>query len=377
MKLDAVQRRGRMRIRRDRRVTYALKILSLLVLCLVLTAAIVNFFARIPATGILLTAALAFAYLIYPPVERLGRIMPRVAAILLIYLGIGLFTTAIVVLVLPQLSDDARQLIASFPDLIGRIQKEMIAPTNPLVRYIPASDRMYAANLPKQIGTLIQSYGIATAERTLGFLLSTVSILAAFIIIPVLSAYVLLDAANIRRAFIALFPPRRQPKALAVLEDLDKTASGFIRGQIIDGVIVGTMIGTMLWLMHVPYALLIGVLGGVLNLIPYAGALVSFVPAVLLSLLYNGPANALVVTLLFAVIHQVDGNVISPRVLKASVGLSPVWIILAILVGSELFGVAGTFLAVPVTAMLRVLVLHFVPRAATNPEDSPKGESPA
>lgn len=366
-----------MRFRRERRVTYALKILLLLALSLLLTAGVVNFLGRIPATGFLLVAALAFAYLIYPAVERLGRIMPRVAAILFLYLGIGLVTAAVVVLVLPQLSDDARQLIASFPDLIARIQKEMIAPTNPLVRYIPAADRMYAANLPTQIGALIQTYGFATVERTLGVLLSTVSILAAFIIVPVLAAYVLLDAANIRRAFITLFPPRRQAKALAVLSDLDKTASGFIRGQIIDGVIVGTMIGTMLWLMHVRYALLIGVLGGVLNLIPYAGALVSFVPAVLLSLIYNGPANALVVTVLFAVIHQVDGNFISPRVLKASVGLSPVWIISAILIGSELFGVAGTFLAVPVAAMLRVLLMHFVPRAAANAENPPKVESPA
>jgi predicted PurR-regulated permease PerM len=377
MKLEAAQRRERMRIRRERRVTYALKILCLLVLALVLTAALVDFLGRIPATGFLLTAALAFAYLIYPLVERLGRIMPRVAAILLVYLGIGLFAAAAAVLVVPPLSDDARQLIASFPDLIGRIRKEMIAPSNPLVRYIPASDRMYVANLPAQIGAIIQTYGIATAERTLGVLLSTVSILATFIIMPVLSAYVLLDAANIRRAFITLFPLRLQAKALAVLEDLDKTASGFIRGQIIDGVIVGTMIGTMLWLMHVRYALLIGVLGGVLNLIPYAGALVSFVPAVLLSLLYNGPANALVVTVLFAVIHQVDGNFISPRVLKASVGLSPVWIILAILVGSELFGAAGTFLAVPISAMLRVLVLHFVPRAAAHLENSQKSATPS
>jgi hypothetical protein len=70
---------------------------------------------------------------------------------------------------------------------------------------------------------------------------------------------------------------------------------------------------------------------------------------------------------LFGVIHQIDGNLIAPRILRANVGLSPVWIILAILAGSELFGLAGTFLAVPTAAIIRVLLLHFLPRDGTPP----------
>jgi predicted PurR-regulated permease PerM len=363
MNIEAIQRRARMRARRERRVTYALKVLFLIVTALGLIVALFTFLDRVATTGLLLTEAVAFAYLIFPVVERLSRTMPRVMAIALVYCAIVLFGGAGLVLVIPPLSDDGRRLIASFPDLITRMQREIINPANPLIRHIPPAGRAYIVDLPAQVGALIQNYGFTTAQRTLSVLLSTVSILAMFIIVPVLSAYVMLDAGNIRRALITLFPPRLQAKALAVLTDLDDVASGFIRGQIIDGIIVGTMIGTMLWVMHVPYALLIGVFGGVLNLIPYAGALVSFVPAVLLALLYNGPGNALIVALLFGVIHQVDGNLITPRVLKESVGLAPVWIILAILAGSELFGLVGTFLAVPMAAMVRVLLVHFVPRA--------------
>jgi predicted PurR-regulated permease PerM len=121
----------------------------------------------------------------------------------------------------------------------------------------------------------------------------------------------------------------------------------------------------MLTVMHVPYALLIGVAAGVLNFIPYAGAVIGFIPSVLLALAFNGPTNALIVAILFAVIQQIDGNFIAPRVLKDNVGLSPLYIILAILVGSELFGIIGTFLAVPVAAMLRVLREQLLPRKAT------------
>jgi predicted PurR-regulated permease PerM len=127
----------------------------------------------------------------------------------------------------------------------------------------------------------------------------------------------------------------------------------------------------MLLATHVPYALLIGVAAGILNFIPYAGAVIGFVPSVLLALAYNGPGSALLVALLFAVIQQIDGNFVAPRVLKENVGLSPLYIILSILLGSEMFGLIGTFLAVPVAAMLRVLREQLLPRPATTVEDPP------
>ena len=121
------------------------------------------------------------------------------------------------------------------------------------------------------------------------------------------------------------------------------------------------MIALMLYLMHVPYALLIGVTAGVLNLVPYLGSIAGFIPSVALALGYNGWQNAIEVAILFAVIHQIDGSFILPRIMKANVSLSPVVIVVSILIGSALFGVVGTFLAVPVAAMLRVFKVHFAP----------------
>jgi len=121
------------------------------------------------------------------------------------------------------------------------------------------------------------------------------------------------------------------------------------------------MIALMLYLMHVPYALLIGVTAGVLNLVPYLGSIAGFIPSVALALGYNGWQNAIEVAILFAVIQQIDGSFILPRIMKANVSLSPVVIVVSILIGSALFGVVGTFLAVPVAAMLRVFKVHFAP----------------
>jgi predicted PurR-regulated permease PerM len=366
MKIEAARRRA-LRIRRERHVTSTLKILLLAALAIFLLGDILDFFGRVAATGMLLVAAIFLAYLIHPLVRRFSTRLPRVAAIAIVYFIVALAIAVIVLLIVPPLTDDAQQLIRAFPDLISRMQSELLHPTNSLIARIPAADRAYMANYPAQIGALIQNYGFATAQRTLGVLMSAVSILATFIIVPVLAAYILLDAENIQSALLRVIPESNRPRANALLEDLDAVVGGFIRGQLIDGTIVGTMIGSMLAIMHVPYALLIGVIGGALNLIPYAGALVSFFPAVVLAMLYNGFSNAAIVAVLFGVIHQVDGNLIAPRILRANVGLSPVWIILAILAGSELFGLAGTFLAVPTAAIIRVFLLHFLPRDGASP----------
>jgi predicted PurR-regulated permease PerM len=186
----------------------------------------------------------------------------------------------------------------------------------------------------------------------------------------------LIDASNVRRQILGLFPARRRPKVDTIIDELDGVVGGFIRGQLIDGAIVGVMIFVMLTALRVPYALLIGVAAGILNFIPYAGAVIGFVPSVLIALAVNGPSNALLVAILFAVIQQIDGNFVAPRVLKDNVGLSPLYIVIAILLGSELFGLIGTFLAVPVAAMIRVLREQLLPGPVT-PAESPPELTPA
>jgi predicted PurR-regulated permease PerM len=304
---------------------------------------------------------LLFAYLVYPLVRRLNARLPAVVSILIVYAFIVLVVGSALALVVPALGNDISNFAKTLPALSGQFQAELISPHNPLLRRIPDEDRLYIANLPTQLNSVAQKYGVDTLQRSFTVVLSTVSIVATLVVIPVLAAYMLLEAAGVRRQLLGFFPSRRRAKVNVVIDELDAVVGGFIRGQLIDGAIVGTMIFVMLMIMHVPYALLIGVAAGILNFIPYAGAVIGFVPSVLLALAFNGPTNALIVAILFAVIQQIDGNFVAPRVLKDNVGLSPLAIIIAILVGSELFGLVGTFLAVPVAAMLRVLREQLLP----------------
>jgi predicted PurR-regulated permease PerM len=301
--------------RGERRVTYALKILFVVALAIYLIVGALNFFAAIRATGLLVVGSVFFAYLIYPLVRRLNERTPVGWSIAIVYVMIALLLAFAVLLVVPPLVDQSQKLVQQFPAFVAKAQNELAYPTNPLLLRIPVASRNYLASLPGQLGTFVQTYGINAAQKTFTILLSAVSVLATVIIVPVLAAYMLIDAGNVRRQVLGLFPPKHRPKADAILGDLDEVVGGFIRGQLIDGAIVGTMIGVMLAIMHVPYALLIGVAAGILNFIPYAGAVVGFVPSVVLALLVNGTTNALIVAGLFALIQQIDGNLVAPRVL--------------------------------------------------------------
>jgi predicted PurR-regulated permease PerM len=357
--------------RNERRVTYALKVLIAVAVAIYLLVGVLNFFAAIRTTGLLVVAAVFFAYLVYPLVRRLNNYLPLIWSVVIVYVVILIVAVIGALLLAPPLVEEFQRLGMQIPSFVRETQSQLNNPTNPLLLRIPANARAYMASLPAQFGNIVQTYGFDAAQKTLTIVLSTFSLIAAAVIIPVLAAYMLLDAENVKRHVMGLLPPKHHAKTERLIDDLDNVVGGFIRGQLIDGAIVGVMIFVMLEVTHTPYALLIGCAAAVLNFIPYAGAVVGFVPSVLLALITNGPGSALLVAGLFAVIQQIDGNFVAPRVLKDNVGLSPLYIILAILIGSELFGLIGTFLSVPVAAMLRVLREHFLPAPVSRAEAPP------
>jgi predicted PurR-regulated permease PerM len=370
---DVIRRlRRRLPSRAERRVTFGLKVLALIAVAIYLLIDLLNFFGAIRTTGLLIVGALFLAYLIYPLVRRLNVYLPVIWSIVIVYAFIALLLTFGVTLVAPQIGSDLNNFGHAFPHLMAQFQQELIAPRSSFIARIPIDDRLYLANLPTQFNALAQQYGLDTLQKGLPVLLSAASLGAALVIVPILAAYMLLDASNVQRQIVGLFPAKRRNKVRTIIDELDGVIGGFIRGQLIDGAIVGLMIFVMLLATHVPYALLIGIAAGLLNFIPYAGAVIGFVPSVILALAYNGPGNALLVALLFAVIQQIDGNFVAPKVLKDNVGLSPLYIILAILIGSELFGLAGTFLAVPVAAMMRVMREQLLPSPTPATEDPPE-----
>lgn len=354
---------------REARITVGLKVVALIAISLLLALAAIEGLKLLGSSGIVMLAGILLTYLTLPVVRLMQRRMSLGLSLALTYVLFAIILVVAFVAVVPPVISEARALIAALPGFISSIQQELSNPQNALVQKLPPELRNYLLTLPAQLGGIATKYGLGVVQGTLGAFFSVISLFLSLIIVPIFSIYLFFDGTEAKRAFLGFVPAPARPKALAILHDLHTTIGEFIVGQVLDGVILGVIITVMLLIMHVRFALLIGVSVGILNLIPFVGAIIGFIPATLIALAFNGWQNAVIVGLLFSIIQQIDGNIILPRIMRGKVQLSPLILVSSILVFSAFFGLVGTFLAVPVTAMLRVLKVHFAP-APPEPEES-------
>jgi len=349
--------------RADARVTYWLKVLALITLAVVMLSSTLHFMARISSVTIIVIGTIFFTYLIHPAVRWIhARGVPIGGAIAIVYLaalGVVAFAMSFVV---PPLVNEVKQLTVAFPGYIKATQAYIGDPNN--LHFLPGSVRDYLVNLQGQVVDYIQGQAATITSSFLGILRSTFAIIATLVVIPILSIYLIFEAPQLRAAAVGLIPMKGRPETLRLLADLDKVLGGYVRGQVIVGATIGTCITIGLLIMHVPYAVLIGVAAGVLDLIPYIGAIATFVPAVGLAYASGGWQHVVIVALIFIVVFEAEGHFIAPKIVSESVGLSPLVVIVAVLIGGELLGIPGMFIAVPTAAILRVLRMHFVPTRA-------------
>ena len=346
----------------DDRLNRAIRVLAVAVLSIVLAMAVLAFLHRIIAVVIVLGGGVFFAYLIYPAVRRLSVRLPRPLAILCVYAVIGIIIALIMVVIGPKLVAEARAFGQDFPMLLQQAQAQALGPNAGYLSAVPLDFREEVIGAVDQIAATLQRNAGAIANQAFTILLSLASVVTAFIIIPVLAFYLLLDADRLRAGFLRLVPVAHREATLSVLHDVDDIVGGFIRGQLVVGACVGVLVTILLLTLGIKYALLIGVFAGVVNIVPYLGAFASAVPAVLIALFTHGIGWALLVIAGLVVVNQIEGHIIAPNVVGQRVGLTPLMVVVAILIGAELGGLLGMFIAVPTAAVIKALVLRFVPR---------------
>ncbi|HYE83135.1 MAG TPA: AI-2E family transporter [Clostridia bacterium] len=158
----------------------------------------------------------------------------------------------------------------------------------------------------------------------------------------------------------ALMKERKNQKLKSLFSDINSITSNFIRGQLLDALIVGILCSIGLSLIKLDFAVLIGMTAGISNVIPYFGPIIGSVPAVVVGLLSGSPIKALFAVIVLVVVQQIDGALIAPRVVGNSVGLHPVFVMLSILIGGAYFGLLGMLIAVPAAAIIKMFLLRWV-----------------
>ncbi|HEY8313416.1 MAG TPA: AI-2E family transporter [Candidatus Baltobacteraceae bacterium] len=360
----------------DARLNATLKVLAIVVLSGIVLVGFLDFLGHIRTVATIVFGAIFLCYIIYPAVRGLNRQLPLWASILIVYAIVIACVAAALGFIVPALADNIRQLIHDVPSLVHNAQNALNDPNNPFVSRLPPSIRDYLDKVPTQVATLIQRYGAVAATSILGVVVSVVSVLALFIVIPVVALYILMDADSLQRSVFGIVPLDARAKLRKIVDGIDTVVGGFIRGQLLVAAIVGVLVIALLSILHVKYAILIGVAAGIFEVIPYVGAVAGAVPAIIISLFTNGWQNAVIVLAGFVVINQLEGHLISPFIVSESVGLSPLAVILALLAGGELFGLPGLVLAVPVAGLLKVLLANLVPEQAPYVPEPPAPRAP-
>ena len=303
--------------------------------------------------------------------RKLGRLISRGAravSLVLTWAIIGLLCYLLGHVLLPQLYQSVVQLFASVESYYNTISGwvEHLLESNPTVEAWVADqmDTFYATAaswLKNEVLTRTQMLMVAVS----GGVVSTVNFLKNLLVGAIVSVYFMATkercVAHARKITYSLFSKEKVYWIFRGANKVDHIFSGFVRGKLLDSLIIGILCFIGCSILNMPYTPLVSVIVGVTNIIPFFGPFLGAIPSFFLILLVN-PIQSLYFLLFVLALQQLDGNVIGPKILGDSTGLSSLWVIIAILVGGSFFGVAGMFFGVPVCACLYSLVAFLVDR---------------
>lgn len=347
--------------------------------------------------GIFLPLLLGFglAYLLDPAATALERRgWRRTWAVVAIGLALVLAITGFFLYLVPAMGEEIRRIGRRFPEYGERLRDQI----EPLLarmqarypeQFVELRDRAIEAareNLPR-LATEAGRWLAEIFDSVLGFVLFLLNL----IFVPVFAFYLLVDFPRIKRGMVELVPVPYRGVALSRVREVDQAVASFLRGQLTIALILAFINSVGLVAIGVPLGLVIGIIAGLANMIPYMSLVVGLLPAVLLCWAEHGSwIRVLLVVAVFTAGQMLEGTVLSPRILGRSVNLHPVWVLLAIIIGGSFFGIIGMLLAVPAAAAIQVFLRHWLEsyrssriyrgdevRAASPAAQPPPGASPS
>lgn len=301
--------------------------------------------------------AIPLVYIVKPVTDRLTtKKIPVGAAVLIVYLFFLAALAGAGIFIIPELAINTRELMETLPELVGQYEQIF----NNFIFSINSSkwSEQVKEVIFNEIGEGIEAVRdllVKVLENGLNIIVDMVGIIVDFTIAMVITYYVIKDGDKFRDYGLLLLPRRWRAAAVDLGKKISRILAGFIQGQLMIALIVGVLETMGLMLVGMKYPLILGMIGGLANIIPYFGPYIGGIPAVAIALTIS-PLKAVWVAIVFILVQQIDNNLISPKMIEGKLGLHPVATIFAVLVGGVFFGIVGMLLAVPVMAILRVLI---------------------
>lgn len=290
----------------------------------------------------------------------------RVMSILFSEIVLLLLIAALVYLIIPQILSSVQMLVqnsGTYADNVSKWLDGLLKNYPELDSYVGGLFGNINANvgnwletrLLPQLGSLITS----VSSGVYGFARSIYNLIIGIIV----SVYLLADKegflAAVKRLSYAVFSVETADKLRQGLNFVDKTFMGFLSGKILDSLIIGIICYIVCSILKMPYTLLVSVIIGVTNIIPFFGPLIGAIPSALIILMVD-PSKCLIFIIFIIILQQIDGNIIGPRILGSSTGINGFWVMFAIILGSGLFGFWGMLLGVPVFVVIYTVIQNLI-----------------
>jgi predicted PurR-regulated permease PerM len=307
----------------------------------------------------------ALAYFLDPVADRLERLgLSRVVATGVIAVTALLVFVLILLLAVPALIEQVQGLVAAMPDYIAglidflsRRYPDVFGENSPIRRNL------------SDVETMLREGGLTVLNQVLAGSLRVFDFLILLVVTPVVTFYLLLDWDRMVGKINEILPRQHAPTIRSIARDIDRVLAGFVRGQLSVCLVLGVFYAVALMSIGLQFGFLVGLVAGLISFIPYVGSTVGLLLSIGIALFqfWDVKVWILVTAGIFFFGQFVEGNILSPNLIGKSVGLHPVWLILALSVFGTLFGFAGLLVAVPVAAALGVLGRFLLEQYMTSP----------
>lgn len=310
------------------------------------------------------------AYILNPAIYYLeSRGMKKVYAVITLYLIIAGLIFILAFLVAPGTAREIRNLADNMPRYFSNIKNFVDNINNLYFQYMGGLPPMFQGIEKAVID------GIGQIELSLGSrinslfqgIINSVTKIVTLVLSPILVFYFLVDKDIFKEKLKGLIPKKYKEDVFFLAGEIDKSVSKFIRGRVIMAIFVGVATTIFLLIMNVDFAIVIGTLTTIGDVIPYIGPFIAFVPAVIFAFI-SSPIKALWVSIFFVLIQWAENNLLGPKILGDSTGMHPMVILLSIIIGGTMFGVIGMILSVPLVAIGRILY-YFIMAKLKRPQD--------
>jgi len=321
---------------------------STIILISVIIIGTVWLLSRISNIVLLLLLSGLMTVVLMPLVDWLERWkpLPRAAAVFVAYLCVLIVFGGILYLVVPPLVDQANQLVRGLPDIV----QQLTSPGSPL------TDAMQRFGISPSggagsLGAQVQQVATAVLANVATLVRDVTTVTVGAIVVLVVSFYLLNEGHQFRVKLDEVVPDEHRRKVEFLQESVVNAVGGFVRAQLTMALMVGGLAGFSAWITGIRFPLIIGVLAGLFELIPFFGPTLGAVPAILIALFQGSWIRLALIVAAFIIIQQLESNIIGPRIMAHGVGLHPLVVIVVVLIGIEMAGIWGALFAVPAAAV--------------------------